>query len=100
MSRKEPQSPYHPSSQWTPERVTLLTKLWIEGYSASDIANRIGNLTRNAVLGKVHRIGLAISSPRDPKKNHQRGKPPPSHCKPKISRKARIVLAKKTPAQL
>ncbi len=43
---------------WTSERVELLTKLWIEGKSASDIANELGNVTRNAVIGKVHRLGL------------------------------------------
>ena len=44
---------------WTQERVELLTKLWIEGLSASQIALRMGGVTRNAVIGKVHRIGLS-----------------------------------------
>ena len=44
---------------WTDERVELLKKLWSEGLSASQIASRIGAVTRNAVIGKVHRLGLS-----------------------------------------
>ena len=44
---------------WTDERVDLLKKLWSEGLSASQIANRLGGVTRNAVIGKVHRLGLS-----------------------------------------
>src|SRR6516165_103260 len=45
---------------WTDERVELLRKLWLEGLSASQIANELANgLTRNAVIGKVHRLGLS-----------------------------------------
>ena len=44
---------------WTDERVELLKKLWSEGLSASQIANRLGGVTRNAVIGKVHRLGLS-----------------------------------------
>lgn len=44
---------------WTDERVELLKKFWSEGLSASQIANRISGITRNAVIGKVHRLGLA-----------------------------------------
>ena len=43
---------------WTDERVEQLKKLWSEGLSASQIANRLGDVTRNAVIGKVHRLGL------------------------------------------
>ncbi len=44
---------------WTNERVDLLKKLWNDGLSASVIAQQIGEATRNAVIGKVHRLGLA-----------------------------------------
>jgi len=45
---------------WTDERVELLRQHWIEGKSASQIAGLLGHgLTRNAVIGKVHRLGLA-----------------------------------------
>lgn len=44
---------------WTDERVELLKKLWSDGYSASQIASELGGVTRNAVIGKVHRLGLS-----------------------------------------
>ena len=44
---------------WTDERVELLKKLWAEGQSASQIAKELGGVTRNAVIGKVHRLGLS-----------------------------------------
>lgn len=44
---------------WTTERVELLTKLWADGLSASQIAGELGGVTRNAVIGKVHRLGLS-----------------------------------------
>ena len=43
---------------WTDERVELLKKLWSDGLSASQIAAELGGITRNAVIGKVHRLGL------------------------------------------
>jgi GcrA cell cycle regulator len=44
---------------WTDERVELLRKLWSDGLSASQIAGELGGITRNAVIGKVHRLGLS-----------------------------------------
>ena len=45
---------------WTDERVEQLKQHWMEGKSASQIASLLGHgLTRNAVIGKVHRLGLA-----------------------------------------
>ena len=44
---------------WTDERVELLKKLWQDGLSASQIAGELGGVTRNAVIGKVHRLGLS-----------------------------------------
>ncbi len=44
---------------WTDERVELLRKLWSEGLSASQIAAHLGGVTRNAVIGKVHRLKLS-----------------------------------------
>jgi GcrA cell cycle regulator len=43
---------------WTKERVETLRKLWADGYSASQCANEIG-MSRNAVIGKVHRLGIS-----------------------------------------
>jgi GcrA cell cycle regulator len=45
---------------WTDERVDLLRKLWNDGLSASQVAAELGGgITRNAVIGKIHRLGLA-----------------------------------------
>jgi GcrA cell cycle regulator len=44
---------------WTDERVELLKKLWSEGLSASQIATQLGGVSRNAVIGKVHRLKLS-----------------------------------------
>ena len=45
---------------WTNERIELLQKLWLEGCSASRIAGELGaGVTRNAVIGKVFRLGLS-----------------------------------------
>jgi len=47
------------SMNWTDERVELLRKLWSEGLSASQIAAQLGGVSRNAVIGKVHRLKLS-----------------------------------------
>lgn len=70
---------------WTDERVELLKKLWADGLSSSQIANELGGITRNAVIGKVHRLGLSgrprsgghprrtgASAPRPPKTRSNR----------------------------
>jgi GcrA cell cycle regulator len=44
---------------WTDDRVEQLKKLWEAGLSASQIAAELGSVTRNAVIGKVHRLGLS-----------------------------------------
>jgi len=65
---------------WTDERVELLRKLWLEGFSASKIAAQLANgITRNAVIGKVHRLGLSgrvkVPAPTQPR---HRSRPPQS----------------------
>ena len=46
--------------QWSPERVETLSRLWSEGLSARQIAEKLGGgVTRNAVIGKAHRLNLA-----------------------------------------
>ena len=44
---------------WTDDRVSTLRRLWASGRSASQIADELGGVTRNAVIGKVHRLGLS-----------------------------------------
>ncbi len=48
---------------WTDERVDTLKRMWTEGQSASQIAKELGGVTRNAVIGKVHRLGLSNRVP-------------------------------------
>ena len=47
------------SSSWTDDRVQTLARLWADGLSASQIALSLGGVTRNAVIGKIHRLGLS-----------------------------------------
>ena len=75
---------------WTDERVELLKKLWADGLSASQIAAELGGVTRNAVIGKVHRLKLsarakptnsaprARTAPRTPRRVASPGGPPPN----------------------
>jgi GcrA cell cycle regulator len=75
------------SGGWSDERVTTLTALWLDGLSASQIARQLGGVTRNAVIGKVHRLGLggrgAPSKPTEapritpPRPARPRGRPVP-----------------------
>lgn len=56
---------------WNEERVEQLKKLWLEGLSASQIASRLGGVTRNAVIGKVHRLGLSGRATTSRMKSHR-----------------------------
>jgi GcrA cell cycle regulator len=73
---------------WTDERVELLKKMWTEGQSASQIAKELGGVTRNAVIGKVHRLGLsnrtggASSSAPAAAKAEPKAKPTPKAVQP------------------
>jgi GcrA cell cycle regulator len=63
---------------WTDERVEALKRLWSEGLSASHIAAELGGVTRNAVIGKVHRLGLAGRA-KSPTSSAPRPRKPRSH---------------------
>ncbi|MFC3118267.1 GcrA family cell cycle regulator [Jhaorihella thermophila] len=76
---------------WTDERVELLKKMWSEGQSASQIAKELGGVTRNAVIGKVHRLGLsnrsggtsqAAAKPEAKAKPEPKAKAAPAETKP------------------
>lgn len=73
---------------WTDERVELLKKMWGEGQSASQIAKELGGVTRNAVIGKVHRLGLS---------NRATGGAKPD-AKAKPAEKPKVEAAKPKPA--
>ena len=77
---------------WSDERVAILKKMWLEGNSASEIAKELGNITRNAVIGKVHRLGLSNrdtnvsksgSSSKTITKSVKRGRPPKANTETK-----------------
>ena len=71
---------------WTDERVETLKKMWGEGQSASQIAKELGGVTRNAVIGKVHRLGLSNRSGGAPTKPAAKEKP--AAAKPAANDKA------------
>lgn len=48
---------------WSEDRISALSRLWAEGLTAAQIAQRLGGVSRNAVIGKVHRLGLGVRGP-------------------------------------
>lgn len=92
---------------WTPERIDTLTALWAEGYSASQIAAKMGGLTRNAVIGKAHRMKLGGRKPPSPLKGQAKARkaeksaPAPKRIKPALPEsplKARLKAAREANA--
>ena len=74
---------------WTDERVETLKKMWAEGQSASQIAKELGGVTRNAVIGKVHRLGLSNRATASTAKAATKDKPSkPAAAKAKPSKPA------------
>ncbi|HVI33763.1 GcrA family cell cycle regulator [Phenylobacterium sp.] len=70
--------------RWTGDRVTALRTLWAEGRSAAEIARSLGGVTRNAVLGKVWRLGLCGG----------RSHPPPKPARPRPGPPRRTARAR------
>lgn len=80
---------------WTEDRVEVLKKLWAEGHSASQIAKELGGVTRNAVIGKVHRLGLSgRATPSRPVKRPPRLARP----KPRVQPDGSVVAPKVSPS--
>jgi GcrA cell cycle regulator len=77
---------------WNPEREEKLRLLWKKGHSASQIAGMLGNTTRNAVIGKAHRLNLeARMTSKKSEKNENKEKSNFSEPKmQKLGRKARF----------
>jgi len=68
---------------WTDERIATLTKMWESGATASQIADELGGVSRNAVIGKAHRLGLK-SRPSPVKANEKKpARPKPKAAEPK-----------------
>lgn len=68
---------------WTDERVEILKRMWGEGQSASVIAKELGGVTRNAVIGKVHRLGLSNRNGGGSSKTAAKKEAPKVEAKPK-----------------
>src|SRR5829696_4058855 len=71
---------------WTDERIDRLKKMWSDGATASQIAEELGGVSRNAVIGKAHRLGLdARPSPVKPgeEKEKKAASPPPAKPVPR-----------------
>ncbi len=64
---------------WTDDRVELLKKLWSDGLSASQIAGELGGISRNSVIGKVHRLGLSGRA-KSPSTSGPRQRKPRAHA--------------------
>lgn len=75
---------------WTDDRVEILKKMWGEGQSASQIAKELGGVTRNAVIGKVHRLGLS---------NRTTAGAATTKAEPKAKVPAKAKAAQKPPAE-
>ena len=65
---------------WTDERIERLTKMWEGGATASQIADELGGVSRNAVIGKAHRLGLKARP--SPVKANEKPEPPAPAAKP------------------
>lgn len=85
---------------WTDDRVEILKKMWGEGQSASQIAKELGGVTRNAVIGKVHRLGLSNRTGGGGTKAAPKGKPAAkSTARPKpAAKKAEAATPEPAPA--
>jgi GcrA cell cycle regulator len=82
---------------WTDERVEILKRLWLEGLSASQIAKQLGGVTRNAVIGKVHRLGLSgRATPSQPSRPAFRA---PRPARPMMTSPAARRPARRAPAR-
>src|SRR5512133_2792914 len=70
---------------WTEERIERLKKMWHDGATASQIADELGGVSRNAVIGKAHRLGLEQRpSPVKPGEEKERKPAPaPAAAKPR-----------------
>lgn len=81
---------------WTEERIATLSKMWEGGQTASQIAEALGGVSRNAVIGKAHRLGLQ-SRPSPVKANDTESKPAKAAAEPKAAPAPKPVAEKPAP---
>jgi GcrA cell cycle regulator len=79
---------------WTDERVETLKRMWAEGQSASQIAKELGGVTRNAVIGKVHRLGLSNRAGEGAAAADDTDQPSPARSEPSSPKPAEPAAAK------
>ena len=80
---------------WTDERIATLKKMWEGGSTASQIADELGGVSRNAVIGKAHRLGL--KSRPSPVKANEKKKAAPAKPKPAPKPAAKKAAPKPPP---
>ena len=83
---------------WTDERIGTLKKMWEGGSTASQIAEELGGVSRNAVIGKAHRLGLK-SRPSPVKANDKKADPKPAAPKPAAKKAAPKPAARPAPVR-
>lgn len=83
---------------WTDERIDRLKSMWEKGLTASQIADELGGVSRNAVIGKAHRLGLK-SRPSPVKANETDAKPAPAAAKAKPKAAEKVAPRAAAPAQ-
>src|SRR5215204_458401 len=77
---------------WTEERIDRLKAMWTQGATASQIADELGGVSRNAVIGKAHRLGLeARPSPVKPGEEKETAKKAAKTAAPKAPKPAKIA---------
>ncbi|MEO0032440.1 MAG: hypothetical protein RIS94_2198 [Pseudomonadota bacterium] len=81
---------------WTEERIEKLTKMWEGGATASQIADELGGVSRNAVIGKAHRLGLK-ARPSPVKPNDKSEAPAPKAPRPAPPPEPRAVAPRPAP---
>lgn len=82
---------------WTDERIATLKKMWEGGSTASEIAAELGGVSRNAVIGKAHRLGLKARP--SPVKANDKKKPAAPAKKPAAAPAPRVAEPRAEPAE-
>jgi GcrA cell cycle regulator len=82
---------------WTEERIATLSKMWEGGQTASQIAEALGGVSRNAVIGKAHRLGLQ-ARPSPVKANEPEAKPAKAAAAPKPAPEPKPAAVEERPA--
>jgi len=83
--------------EWNEERIEALTKMWREGLSASQVARQLGGVSRSAVIGKIHRLGIAGRDA--PSRPHSLGGRPATRVRATAGGIRRVAAQVRSPRQ-